>query len=108
MGKKRNVKKGKTWKKWTCPFAFVLHLFCFVDLLFYAFILHLFSFFPPFLSLLFCFCVFLDFADLLLVFSFFLLLSRFFSSFKQVRISYGLADIMLVYQRVDHLSAVIP
>jgi hypothetical protein len=47
--------------------------------------------------LLICFLLFL-----------FLLLSRFFSSFKQVRISYGLADIMLVYQRVDHLSAVIP
>ena len=64
-------------------------------------------FFFPFFPLLFCFCVFGVLLICFLLFLF-LLLSRFFSSFKQVRISYGLADIMLVYQRVDHLSAVIP
>ena len=41
MGKKRNVKKGKHWKTWICPFAFSLHLFCFLDV---------------FLLLLGCFC----------------------------------------------------
>jgi hypothetical protein len=49
----------------------------------------LFSLFFTFILLL----CFLDFADLLFVFSFFLLLSLFFSSFKKVRISGGLADI---------------
>jgi nicotinamide riboside transporter PnuC len=43
MGKKRNVKKGK---KWNWPFAFSLHLFCFLDLLSrFAFNLLLFCFF---------------------------------------------------------------
>ena len=45
-GEKRNVKKEKKWKKWTCPFAFFLHLFCFFDLSFLAFVLHFFCFFP--------------------------------------------------------------
>jgi hypothetical protein len=52
--------------------------------------------FVSFFSLLFCFCVFLDFADLLFGFSIFLHFSRFFSSFKKIRISYGLVNIILM------------
>jgi hypothetical protein len=37
-GKKRKVKKGlNMWKTWSCPFAVFLHLFCFLDLLFFCF-----------------------------------------------------------------------
>ena len=48
------------------------------------------SFFSPFILLL----CFLDFADLLFGFSIFLSFSRFFSSLKKKRISYGLVNIM--------------
>ena len=59
--------------------------------IFFPFLTFLFF---PFVPLLFCFCVFFDFADVLCGFSFLLLLlSRFFSSFKKGRISYGLVDI---------------
>ena len=56
--------------------------------LFFAFCLSFFFFF----SLLFCFCVFCILLICFLVFPFFLF---FFSSFKQVRISSGLADIIV-------------
>ena len=98
MGKKRNVKKGKTWKTWTCPFAFVLHLFCFVDLLvlcfYFAFIFLFSPFFVPFII---CFCVFFDFADLFFVVSFFCFCRAFFQVLKKVRMSGGLADIKFNY-----------
>jgi len=50
-----------------------------------------FPFFSLFSHVIVLLC-FLDFADLLFGFSFFLLLSRFFSSFNKVRISYALVD----------------
>ena len=33
-GKKGTSKREKHWKKWICPFAFSLHLFCFLDVSF--------------------------------------------------------------------------
>ena len=76
------------------PFLFLLFfswLFVFPFLFcFFAFCLSFCSFFP--FILLLCF---LDFADLLFGFSFAfcVFLALFFSSFKKVRITYGLADI---------------
>ena len=43
-GEKQESQKGQ--KKMTCPFAFVLRLYCFLDVLFFAFILYLFCFLP--------------------------------------------------------------
>ena len=43
-GEKKESQKGQ--KKMTCPFAFVLRLYCFLDVLFCAFILYLFCFLP--------------------------------------------------------------
>ena len=38
-GVKKESQKGETWeKKWTCPFAFFLHLCCFLDLLLFCFL----------------------------------------------------------------------
>ena len=57
-GEKKERQKGKNMEKMTCPFAFVLHLFCFVDLLFlciyFAFMFLFSPFFVPFILLL-CF-----------------------------------------------------
>ena len=53
------------------------------------------SFSFPFFSLLFCFCVFWILLICFLVFPFFLHFSRFFSSFKKIRINGGLVNIML-------------
>ena len=33
-GEKKERQKGEKMEKWICPFALVLHLFCFFDLLF--------------------------------------------------------------------------
>ena len=71
---------------------------------------HFFPFFPlfvfpfcfPFFSLLFCFCVFWILLICFLVFPFFLHFSRFFSSFKKIRISYGLVNIMLRWMLLQH------
>ena len=61
---------------------------------------HFFPIFPPFclsfFSLLFCFCVFWILLICFLVSPFFLHFSRFFSSFKKIRISYGLVNIILM------------
>ena len=54
-----------------------------------------FSFLFPFFSLLFCFCVFWILLICFLGFPFVLHFSRFFSSFKTIRISYGLVNIII-------------
>ena len=139
MGKKRNVKKGKTWEKnglvhlhFCCFFfafsiCFFLLLFCFFLLLpgkkakkskikakkskskkhkkttkmqwtspcFSHFSPFLFFLFVSFFSLLFCFCVFWILLICFLGFPFVLHFSRFFSSFKKIRISYGLVNIII-------------
>ena len=85
--KKKQIEKAKKKQqkcKWTSPFFPIFSPFC---------LSFLFPFFFPFILLL----CFLDFADLLFGFSFFLHFSRFFSSFKKIRISYGLVNINVVY-----------
>ena len=83
--KKSKSKKQKKQQKckWTSPFF--SHFFPFLSFLFVSFF-----------SLLFCFCVFWILLICFLVFPFFLHFSRFFSSFKKIRISYGLVNIMLL------------
>ena len=49
-GKKGKTKSKKKGKKWTCPFAFFLHLFCFFDLLFCCFCVAFILFFLLFSS----------------------------------------------------------
>ena len=51
--------------------------------------------FFPFFSLLFCFCAFWILLICFLVFPFFLHFSRFFSSFKKIRINGGLVNLKL-------------
>ena len=48
--KKERQKAKKKGKKWTCPFAFFLHLFCFFDLLFCCFCVAFILFFLLFSS----------------------------------------------------------
>ena len=76
----RKSKKKQQKCKWTSP--------CFSH--FFPF---LFFLFVSFFSLLFCFCVFWILLICFLGFPFVLHFSRFFSSFKKIRISYGLVNI---------------
>jgi hypothetical protein len=83
--KKKQIEKAKKKQqkcKGTSPFF--SHFFSFFSF-----------FFTPCISLLFCFCVFWIFLVCFLVFPFFLHFSRFFSSFKKLRISGGLVNLKL-------------
>ena len=80
----RKSKKKQQKCKWTSQFFPIFFLFVFP----FCFL------FSPFILLL----CFLDFADLLFGFSVFLIFSRFFSSFKQIRRSYGLVNITICWK----------
>ena len=81
---KKQIEKAKKSNKHarTSPFFPIFSPFCL-------------SFLFPFFSLLFCFCVFWILLICFLVFPLFLHFSRIFSSFKKIRISYGLVNIRI-------------